>query len=35
MKDTGMNTDIMTSVMETIAPPNSLIASIEANFADL
>ena len=30
MKLTGMNTAIMTSVMETMAPPNSRIASMEA-----
>ena len=30
MKLTGTNTAIMTSVIETIAPPNSRIASIEA-----
>ena len=35
MKLTGTNTDIMTSVIETIAPPSSLMASIEASRADL
>ena len=35
MKLTGMNTAIITSVIETIAPPSSLIASIEAFLADL
>ena len=34
MKLTGMNTAIITKVIETIAPPNSLIASIEALRAD-
>ena len=35
MKLTGINTDIITSVIETIAPPNSLMASIEACLTDL
>ena len=35
MKLTGINTDIMTSVIETMAPPNSLMASMEAARADL
>ena len=35
MKLTGINTDIITNVIETIAPPSSLIASIDACFADL
>ena len=30
MNDTGMNTSIMTSVIEMMAPPISLMASIEA-----
>ena len=30
MKLTGINTDIITNVIETIAPPNSLMASIDA-----
>ena len=30
MKLTGINTDIMTNVMDTMAPPNSLMASIAA-----
>ena len=30
MKLTGMNTAIMTRVMETMAPPSSRMASIEA-----
>ena len=35
MKLTGINTDIITNVIETIAPPNSLIASMEALRDDL
>ena len=35
MKLTGTNTAIMTSVMDTIAPPNSFIASIEARRAEV
>jgi len=35
MKLTGINTDIMTNVIETIAPPSSLMASIEASREDL
>ncbi len=35
MKLTGTNTAIITSVMDTIAPPNSCIASIDARRADV
>ena len=34
MKLTGMNTAIMTSVMDTMAPPSSLMASMEAFLAE-
>ena len=35
MKLTGINTAIITNVMETMAPPNSRMASIEAFLEDV